>query len=85
MINQILIIGFCLLGVWKLYDLLFPKLNKKDITFTTTVSYITLMRFFAEYLYKQEAGLESYTKAPLEMYKRLSLAFQDWLKLNKQE
>lgn len=85
MINQILIIGFCLLGVWKLFDLLFPKPHKKDITFSATVSYITMMRFFAEYLYKEEAELEGYTKAPLEMYKRLSLAFQDWLKLNKQE
>lgn len=80
---NILIICFCVLGVWKLYELFFPKPRQKDVKFSATVSYITMMKFFAEYLYKEENELEGYTKAPSETYQRLGLAFQDWLKLNK--
>lgn len=78
MLGNLTIIVFMLLGLWKLYDLLFKQKepNWKGVA-------LVIFQFMTEFIYKIERGAEKYESPPEEDAVRYMAEFRKWVETKK--
>ena len=74
-VGTLILLPFCLLGLWKVHDLLLPKSKSGQDIFNAATM---MSKFIAEFTHKTMKGLDTYEDAPPEIYKWLQLSFKEW-------
>lgn len=68
--------AFGVLAFWKLYELIFGVVSKRNEVQKKTLDLMTV--FFAEFTYKAINGSSEYKDAPKEVYNWLETSFKEW-------
>lgn len=81
---NLILVGFAILGLWKLYNLLFPKRKEQKINEWELKAKL-LDQFFAEFTYKTMEQNNEFKPAPKEVYDFLGSEFSKWLEAKTNE